>query len=53
MKEMDGMDNVYNNDVNWPEWIEELHDNGEELVQIKDFSWEFLDDDSNSDTDDA
>jgi len=31
-------------DADWPEWIEELFDTGEEIIQIKEFNWEILED---------
>lgn len=42
---------VYNMiDADWPEWIEELFDPGEEIVQVQDFNWEIIDDNANDDT---
>lgn len=36
-------------DADWPEWIEELFDCGEEVIQVKDFDWEEVEDNTNND----
>jgi hypothetical protein len=38
-----GQKKVYK-DADWPEWIEELFDPGEETIPIRNFDWEILDD---------
>lgn len=36
-------------DIDWPEWIEELYDNDDNIVSVDDFDWEFIEDNNNSD----
>ena len=44
--QMEGKLEVYNieEECSWPLWVEELFDNDEKIVNTKNFSWEFLED---------
>jgi hypothetical protein len=48
---MEGKLEVYNieEECSWPLWVEELFDNDEKIVDTKNFSWKFLEDNPKDD----